>query len=105
MLKMVGLIRQRTDLSSEAFQAHWLGTHSAIARRLPGLRRYVVNFIDRADVPEAEYDGFSELWFDSRAAMDEAFKGPVGAEIEADIPRFIGSLTRVIIDEHEIVGG
>jgi uncharacterized protein (TIGR02118 family) len=102
MVKLVGFIRKRQDLTTEAFAAHWLGVHAAIARAFPGLRRYRINLIDRARYPEAAYDGFSELWFDSRAALDAAFAGPVGARIAADIPNFIGELARVVVDEHEV---
>lgn len=100
MVKLVGLIQKRPDLSTEAFHAHWLGVHAEIARTLPGLRRYTVNFIDRAQHPDSAYDGFSELWFDSREVPDAAFAGPEGARITADILRFIGTLTRVVVDEH-----
>ncbi len=102
MVKLVGLIRKRDGMTDAAFAAHWLGTHTAIARRLPGLRRYTVNLMDRGRFPDAAYDGFSELWFDSQEALDAAFAGPVGAEITADIPEFIGRLVRVVVDEQEI---
>lgn len=103
MVKLVGFIRKREDLSFESFRAHWLGTHTQIARQLPGLRRYTVNFIDRAQHPDSAYDGFSELWFDSREALDRAFMPPTVNALAADIPRFIGELVRVIVDEQEVL--
>lgn len=103
MVKLVGLVRKRADLTTEAFFAHWLDTHTKLASRLPGLRRYTVNLIDREQFPNAAYDGFSELWFDSREALDDAFSGPAGVAIVADIPLFIGELVRVVVDEREIV--
>ena len=105
MVKLVGLLRKREDLSTQEFQAYWLGTHTAIARRLPGLRRYSVNLIDREQFPESSYDGFSELWFDSLEAFHAAFASPEGQEVTRDIPKFIGQLTRVVVDEHAIVEG
>lgn len=100
MVKLVGLIQKRPDLTTEAFQTHWLTVHSKIARTFPGLRRYTVNFIDRSRYADSVYDGFSELWFDSPEALDAAFAGPVGARIAEDIPTFIGTLTRVVVAEH-----
>ncbi len=105
MVKLVGLIRKRPDLSWEAFQRHWLDTHAQLAARLPGLRRYTINLVDRGAFPAAAYDGFSELWFDSREALDVAFAGPEGQAIERDIPAFIGELVRVVVEEHEIMRG
>lgn len=105
MVKLVGLIRKRADLSLEAFRFHWLETHTKIASQLPGVRRYTVNIIDREQYPNSVYDGFSELWFDSREALDQAFSRPGVDALTADIPLFIGELVRVIVDEREIVRG
>lgn len=102
-MKLVGLIRKRAELSADEFAAHWLGTHAELARRLPGLRRYTVNIIDRERFPNAAYDGFSELWFDSAEALDAALSSSIGAEIAADIPKFMAELVRVIVDEHQII--
>jgi len=103
MVKLVGLIRKRADLTPDAFRSHWLETHTKLASRLPGLRRYTVNLIDREQFPNSAYDGFSELWFESRESLDEALSGPVASAITADIPLFIGELVRVVVDEREIV--
>jgi uncharacterized protein (TIGR02118 family) len=103
MVKLVGLIQKRSDISDTAFREHWLTVHAEIARTFPGLRRYTVNFIDRAQHPGSAYDGFSELWFDSQDALDAAFAGPVGQRIAADIPIFMHSLTRVMVEEHVLL--
>jgi len=103
VVKLVGLIRKRADLSADEFRTHWLDVHSKLAASLPGLHSYTINLIDREQFPDAAYDGFSELWFDSKEALDAAFAGPAGQAIGADIPKFIGELVRVIVDETEIV--
>ena len=103
MVKLVGLIRKRSDLTTEQFRAHWLEVHAPLARQFPGLRRYSVNFIDREANPNAVYDGFSELWFDSAEALDVALAGHIGEAIAADIPKFMDELVRVIVEEHPIV--
>jgi uncharacterized protein (TIGR02118 family) len=103
MVKLVGLIRKRSDLTTEQFRAHWLEVHAPLARQFPGLRRYSVNFIDREATPNAVYDGFSELWFDSEDALNAALGSPIAEAIAADIPRFMDELVRVIVEEHPIV--
>ncbi len=103
MVKLVGFIRKRADLTLEEFRFHWLETHTKLAGGLPGLKRYTVNLIDREQYPNSAYDGFSELWFDSREALDAAFSGPGVTSVTADIPLFIGELVRVVVDEREIL--
>ena len=103
MVKLVGLIRKRNDLTTEQFRSHWLEVHAPLARQFPGLRRYAVNFIDREASPEAAYDGFSELWFDSTETLEAAFASPIGAAIAEDIPKFMDELVRVMVEEHAIV--
>jgi uncharacterized protein (TIGR02118 family) len=103
MVKLVGLIRKRSDLTAEQFRAHWLEVHAPLARQFPGLRRYSVNFIDREATPTAAYDGFSELWFDTAEALNAALASPIGEAIAADIAEFMDELVRVIVEEHPIV--
>ena len=103
MVKLVGLIRKRSDLTTEQFRAHWLEVHAPLARQFPGLRRYAVNFIDREATPGAAYDGFSELWFDSAEALEAALASPIGEAIATDIPKFMDELVRAIVEEHPIV--
>jgi uncharacterized protein (TIGR02118 family) len=105
MVKLVGFICKRADLTLEAFRFHWLETHTKLASELPGLKRYTVNIVDRAQYPNAAYDGFSELWFDSREALDRAFSRPAVDALAADIPLFIGDLVRVVVDEREVLRG
>ena len=50
--KRIGLQRKRADLSHEQFVAHWVGVHAELAKRLPRLRRYSINVVDRTRNPE-----------------------------------------------------
>ncbi|PPC74206.1 EthD family reductase [Pokkaliibacter plantistimulans] len=86
--KHVGLITKKKDQSFEEFVDHWLKVHSDIAVHVPGLRKYVINPIDREKYPDSPIDGFSELWFDSLEAAEEAFSSPAGREAFADVPNF-----------------
>jgi uncharacterized protein (TIGR02118 family) len=103
MIKSISLLTRRPELSHDDFVKHWLEVHAPLARQFPGLRRYSVNFIDREATPNAVYDGFSELWFDSEDALNAALGSPIAEAIAADIPRFMDELVRVIVEEHPIV--
>ena len=41
MIKVVAVLKRRPGLAVADFRAHWLNEHTALVRRLPGLRRYV----------------------------------------------------------------
>ena len=59
--------------SREEFGAYWRGEHVAIARHVPGLRRYVQNhFLPESIQGEPPCDGVAELWFDSAEAFQQA---------------------------------
>jgi uncharacterized protein (TIGR02118 family) len=101
--KRIGLQRRRPDLSHEEFVAHWVNVHAELAKRLPKVRRYSINVIDRERYPFLDYDGFSELWFDSQADCEAAFKSPAGVTLLADLKNYVESVDPVFIEEHQVV--
>ncbi len=83
-------------MSIEDFQRHWKGEHARIARRLPGLRRYIQNHaVLRAGRPLLPYPGFDclpELDFDTVEVMDNALSGnPVADEANRHEAGFLAS--------------
>jgi len=101
--KRIGLQRRRADLSYEQFVAHWVNVHAELAKRLPKLRRYSVNLIDRERYPHFEYDRFSELWFDSQADFETAFSSPEGVRLLSDLKNYVEGVDPVFVEEHQIV--
>ncbi|MBU9829724.1 MULTISPECIES: EthD family reductase [Enterobacterales] len=87
--KHVGFLIRKKGQSFEDFVKHWDEVHTEIALRLPGLRGYVLNPVDREKYPDAPVDGFSELWFDSIEDAVAAFDSPVGQEAFRDVPNFV----------------
>jgi uncharacterized protein (TIGR02118 family) len=101
--KRIGLQRRRPDLSHEQFVAHWVNVHAELAKRLPKVRRYSINVIDRERYPFLGYDGFSELWFDSQADCEAAFRSPEGVTLLADLNNYVERVDPVFIEEHQII--
>ena len=101
--KRIGLQRKRADLTHEQFVAHWVNVHAELAKKLPRLRRYSINVIDRDRYPHLGWDGFSELWFDSQADCEAAFKSPAGVTVLADLQNYVEGVDPVFITEHQIV--
>jgi uncharacterized protein (TIGR02118 family) len=100
MIKRCSFVRRKRALSKEEFSAHWLGVHAELAQGLPGLRKYVINVI--TDPPEAVYDGFAELWFDSDRALSEALESPAGQALRADMANFVDEIQSASVNEHAI---
>lgn len=110
MLKVMTYFRRRDGLDVGAMQAHWRGDHAALARRLPGLRRYIQAHplpggYGRADPPL--YDGMSSAWFDDEDALRAALTSPAYAALAADEAAFTapGSLGRLRMEETVITDG
>ncbi|MFJ5372712.1 EthD family reductase [Pectobacterium versatile] len=97
--KHVGFITRKQGQSFEEFVKHWNEVHTEIALRLPGLKGYVLNPIDREKYPDSPVDGFSELWFDSIEDAIAAFNSPTGKEAFADVPNFADHVTVTYITE------
>ena len=110
MIVRSGLMRKKPDWSEKDFFSYWRDNHGALARQLPGLRRYEQNHvIDRAQRgishkrgPE-QLDGFSMLWFDSEEAMRAAIATSAGQALVGDENHFIGDLRIVTIDQVEVI--
>lgn len=102
MIKRASLVWKRRELSDAEFRRLWLGEHVEYAKQLPGLREYVIDFV--TDAPSGAPSGVATLRFDSREALDAAFRNP---ELKENLIRtreqFSSSVQVMIVDEHVIV--
>lgn len=101
--KRIGYVNKKPELSFDEFVSHWKGVHAVLCQRIPGLKRYAINVIDRRVYPQMPFDGFSELWFDSVEAHDAAFASPEGVELLADAKNFTEKLTGVLVAEQRFI--
>ncbi len=101
--KRLGILRKKEGISHDEFVNHWMNKHAALCVKLPGLRRYSVNLVDRQRFPKFGYDGFSELWFDSEDALHAAFASPEGKTLLADLPNFAGDIDPIIAVETQML--
>ena len=70
MIKMVYCIRKKCEMSSEEFLYHWREVHGPLGSRVPGVKRYVQNYVvlDEGRIMQS-FDGIVELWFESLDAL------------------------------------
>ena len=101
--KRLGILRKKEGMTDEQFRDHWLTKHAALCLKLPKMRRYSVNFVDRQRFPKFGYDGFSELWFDSEDDLVAAFASPEGQTLLADLPNFAGQIDPIISVETQML--
>jgi uncharacterized protein (TIGR02118 family) len=83
MPKLISFIKRKPGMSVEDFQLYWRTHHGELARKLPGLRRYVQCHVRPSAYKSGRnpiYDGIAETWFESEAAMRE---GADTAEVKA----------------------
>ena len=101
MIRRYSLVRKRPELTRDQFLAAWTGEHVELAKRLPGLRGYVIHILDGEAPP---YDGIAVTTFDSRADAERAFADP---ELAPGLARtrdeFAASVEVYFAEEHTIV--
>ena len=89
MLKFMVVVYRRPDLTPEKFRRHFEEVHGPLAKKLPGLRKYVQNYASPDSSRESPgWDAIVELYFDDRVAMEAAWDSPQGAASDADLPKF-----------------
>ena len=101
MIRRVSLVRKRPELTRDEFVACWLGEHVEIAKRLPGLRGYVIHILEGGDPP---LDGIAVTTFDSREAAEQAFADPeLAPGLRRTRDEFAESVEVFFVEEHIIV--
>jgi uncharacterized protein (TIGR02118 family) len=102
MTKRISLVWKHAHLSDAEFRRKWLGEHVNYARRIPGVREYVIDFVP--DAPEGAPSGIATLRFDSRAALDAAFSD---VQLNEDLRRtreeFAQRVQVMIVDEQIVI--
>lgn len=89
MIKFVGVVWRKPDLSREDFLRHWQTNHAEVVKKLPGLRRYVQGPAVTRAGREPVIDGIAELWFDDVESLRAAWRSAAGLAVREDEKRFI----------------
>lgn len=100
MVKLIVLYGQPTDPA--AFDAHYSNTHTALAAKMPGVRRFEMAKCAAIDGGAAPYYAQAELWFDDAAALQACLASPEGQAAAGDVPNFAsGGATMLVGDVTE----
>jgi uncharacterized protein (TIGR02118 family) len=87
MAKLIALYREPANAAE--FDRYYFSTHLAIAKKVPGLRRYEVS-AGPIGTPQGDspYHLAAILTFDSMATLQQALGSPEGQAAAADIANF-----------------
>ena len=94
------LLKRKTEMNHANFVQWWLEDHSELAKQLPNLKKAVFNLIEGDG--SQDYDGVSELWFDSKDDFEAAYASEIGQEVANDSLSKVSKRVRYFIDEHQI---
>ena len=73
MIVVLGFYKRKPGLTYEQFSRHWREVHGPLVRNTPDIAKYIRRYVQHHLVPNEifpglkplEFDGFSEVWFDS----------------------------------------
>jgi len=106
MLKFVVVLYKRPDLSEEQFRNYLRNVHGKMAQRLPGLKRYVQNYVaaDPARTPPG-WHAIVELYFEDWEAMEAAWRSQEGIAATQDLEAFadLSRTTWSVVEEVRVV--
>lgn len=98
--KAIILLARGEGTSRDDFKHWWLEEHAPLAGRLPELRKAVFNLVT---TDGAEFDGITELWFDSRRSFEEAYASDIGKQVVADSQAHVSRRERLFVIENELM--
>lgn len=115
MIKVIGLLKRRADLTHQQFSDYWFNNHVALANRIVPADAFSRKYVQNHAMPmrgggDAPYDAVAELHFDDRAHMQrwiDWYGSDAGKELRDDELNFMDVTRRVVIvtDERIMRGG
>jgi uncharacterized protein (TIGR02118 family) len=97
------VVMYKTPTDPKAFDAYYSETHIAMARQIPGLRKYEISAgpVMTPGGPSA-YHLVATLRFDDMAALQHGFASAQGQAAGADVQKFAtGGADMFMFDDHD----
>ena len=89
MCKMIVVLCRRQDFTRAAFSSYLRDVHGPLAEQVPDLVGYRQNHVvDDATRRDPGWDAVIELWWESRDAMESAWRTPEGRAATDDLAVF-----------------
>jgi uncharacterized protein (TIGR02118 family) len=103
MCKLIVVLYRRRDFTREQFLVYLRDVHGPLAERLPGLIAYRQNHVlQDTSRRDPGWDAIVELWWESRDAMERAWRTPEGQAATDDLGAFadVDRTSWSIVAEH-----
>lgn len=102
MIKRVSVCSLPEGTNIDEFWKYWREVHVPDFKKVPGLRKYIINRVVSKLAGEEKFWGLAETWWDSEEDMRHAFASPEGKYAFEDFwPRVTGGFS-AIMEEKEI---
>lgn len=86
MVKLIALYRMPDN--REEFDKHYREVHTPLVKAMPGLRRMEIARITGSVIGEPAHYLVTEMYFDSKDALDAALASPAGRAAGKDLMTF-----------------
>ena len=106
MARIIEFLTRKEGMSPEDFHAHWENIHGPLVALQPKIRRYVQSHTllsEYADGAEPDYDGVTEVWFDTTDDMRAAASQPWWQDVLVDEDNFVPKNTPLIISMDQTI--
>jgi uncharacterized protein (TIGR02118 family) len=84
MVKRVFVFSLPESSDSEEFWKFWVETHAPKFKKVPGLRKYVINRVTKVAKGDVKFWGLVETWWDSKEAHDKSLNSPEMQPVYSD---------------------
>lgn len=104
MMKSIGFLPRRAELSRKEFQDYYEARHAPLALPLFPFTKYVRNHL--RDQDDIGFDTISEFWFPDADEIQALMRSAVGDTMRADERRFMAQarIGSAVTQEHLIAG-
>lgn len=105
MIKVIGLVRRKREMTRAEFKDYWLTQHVRLEKAglaSGAVRRIVANFTGEEMIGEAPFDGMVELYYDSVEEMRRSWSGGSDEVMKADEANFCDPDYRIFFVTDEV---
>lgn len=97
MVKLVAIYRQPEHV--EEFDQHYFEVHAPLAEKMPGLIKLEVNKMYGTPAGESDLYLMAEMFFEDKAALQNALSSPEGRAAGKDVMKFAGNIVSMYFAE------
>ncbi len=102
MIKLIVMLKRRSDLTHEQFLKYWRETHAPLALKLfTAQRKYVHNYCVASPLGEPAFDGVAEVWVDDIETLMAFASSEEASKLNEDEKKFLDHSQMVVLITEE----